>query len=245
MLPWHTCFNVEANIRIEGDIKWYSYYLKVQIDDHKPKKDHNPRGDWGEWNPNETLIEEDLDDDCRRFRTAWVSQDREANASALFTDNSSDSDNSPKQSLCEGCWQEGVDHKVDCPCGTPYYTCRSDHVDEHGGHEANNQDHNSLGISSTDPNQQVSPGESYEVRLVTDTHYYWVDWYVKAPWETSERGSHIEGVLGDGSTTEATFSYTFPSGSMHTGDFLITAVIYRGTDMSEYEETYTVTVSSD
>ena len=31
---------------------------------------------------------------------------------------------------------------------------------------------------------------------------------------------------------------------MHTGDFLITAVICRWSDLSEYEETYTVTVSS-
>jgi hypothetical protein len=89
----------------------------------------------------------------------------------------------------------------------------------------------------------LSRRNTYEFRLITDVHYYWVDWYVKAPWETSERGTHIEGQLGDGETTESTFSYTFPSGAMHTGDFLITAVIYRGTDMSQYEETYTATVS--
>ena len=100
-----------------------------------------------------------------------------------------------------------------------------------------------VGISSVDPDATPYPGNTYEFRLITDVHYYWVDWYVKAPWETSERGTHIEGQLGDGETTESTFSYTFPSGAMHTGDFLITAVIYRGTDMSQYEETYTVTVS--
>ena len=100
-----------------------------------------------------------------------------------------------------------------------------------------------VGISSVDPDATPYPGNTYEFRLITDVHYYWVDWYVKAPWETSERGTHIEGQLGDGETTESTFSYTFPSGAMHTGDFLITAVIYRGTDMSQYEETYTATVS--
>ncbi|MDE0485108.1 MAG: hypothetical protein OXI67_21235 [Candidatus Poribacteria bacterium] len=68
---------------------------------------------------------------------------------------------------------------------------------------------------------------------------------MKAPWDTSERGSYIEGDSGDGTTTEATFSYTFPSGAMNTGDFLITAVIARWSDMSEYEETYTATVSSE
>ena len=102
-----------------------------------------------------------------------------------------------------------------------------------------------LGISPVDPDDTPYPGNTYEFRLITDVHYYWVDWYVKAPWETSERGTHIEGQLGDGETTESTFSYTFPSGAMHTGDFLITAVIYRGTDMSQYEETYTATVSLD
>ena len=102
-----------------------------------------------------------------------------------------------------------------------------------------------VGISSVDPDAIPYPGNTYEFRLITDVHYYWVNWYVKAPWETSERGTHIEGQLGDCETTESTFSYTFPSGAMHTGDFLITAVIYRGTDMSQYEETYTATVSLD
>ena len=100
-----------------------------------------------------------------------------------------------------------------------------------------------LGISPVDPDDTPYPGEAHEYRLITDAPYYYVYWYVKAPWETSERGSYIGSDSGDGTTTEATFSYTFPSGAMHTGDFLITAVIYRWSDMSEYEETYTATVS--
>ena len=100
-----------------------------------------------------------------------------------------------------------------------------------------------LGISPVDPDDTPSPGEAHEYRLITDAPYYYVYWYVKAPWETSERGSYIESDSGNGTTTESTFSYTFPSGAMHTGDFLITAVIYRWSDMSEYEETYTATVS--
>ena len=100
-----------------------------------------------------------------------------------------------------------------------------------------------MGISSTDSDDSASTGETHEYRLITDTPFYWVGWYVKAPWETSERGSFITDELGDGTKTESTFSYAFPSGSMHTGDFLITAVIYRWSDMSQYEETYTETVS--
>ncbi len=100
-----------------------------------------------------------------------------------------------------------------------------------------------FGISSTDSDDSASTGETHSYRLVTETPYYWVGWYVKAPWESSDRGTFITDELGDGTKTESTFSYTYPSGSMHTGDFLITAVIYRWSDMSQYEETYTETVS--
>ena len=100
-----------------------------------------------------------------------------------------------------------------------------------------------VGISPTDSDNSASTGETHEYKLITDAPYYWVGWYVKAPWDTSERGSFITDELGDGTKTESTFSYSYPSGSMHTGDFLITAVIYRWSDMSQYEETYTETVS--
>ncbi len=99
------------------------------------------------------------------------------------------------------------------------------------------------GISPVDPDDTPSPGETHEYRLVTHEAYSSVDWYVKAPWDTSERGSHIETDSGDSTSFEATFSYTFPSGAMHTGGFLITAVITRLADLSQYEETYTATVS--
>ena len=100
-----------------------------------------------------------------------------------------------------------------------------------------------LGISPADPNQTLQPGDNATFNLVTRAPYYWVDWSVKAPWETSERGTYVEGISGDGTAAETSLSYTFPSGAMHTGDFLITAVIYRWSDMSSYEETYTVTVN--
>ena len=101
-----------------------------------------------------------------------------------------------------------------------------------------------MGIFATDSDDTASPGEKHEYKLITETPYYWVDWYVKAPWETSARGTYITGEGGDGSKTESTISYTFPSGVMHTGDFLITAVYYLWSDTSsENEETYTETVS--
>ncbi len=100
-----------------------------------------------------------------------------------------------------------------------------------------------VGISATDSDDTVTTGETHEYKLVTETPFYWVGWYVKAPWETSDLGTFITSEAGDGTKTESTFSYAFPSGSMHTGDFLITAVIYRWSDMSEYKETYTESVS--
>lgn len=100
-----------------------------------------------------------------------------------------------------------------------------------------------VGISATDSDDTASTGETHEYTLITETPYYWVGWYVKAPWETGDLGTFITSEDGDGTKTESTFSYSFPSGSMHTGNFLITAVIYRWSDMSEYKETYTETVS--
>ncbi len=98
------------------------------------------------------------------------------------------------------------------------------------------------GIYPINPDDIPSPGETHGYKLITAAPYYWVDWYVKAPWDTSERGEYIESDSGDGTATTATMYYTYPSGAMHTGDFLITAVIYRWSDMSQYEETYTATV---
>ncbi len=88
--------------------------------------------------------------------------------------------------------------------------------------------------------EMPSPGSTYNMLLNTDSPYYWVDLYVQAPWETSS--TSISSHSGDGTSNSVTFSYTFPSGAMNTGDFLITATIYRWSDMSYYEETHTVPV---
>lgn len=100
------------------------------------------------------------------------------------------------------------------------------------------------GISPNDPNQTPQPGDSVTLNLVTSEPYYYVSWYVKAPWDTSERGTYIDGDNGDGTLTEASVTYSFPSGVMNTGDFLFTASISRYADMSWYgDETHTVSVS--
>ena len=101
-----------------------------------------------------------------------------------------------------------------------------------------------LGISvEAGDNPTYQPGDSITLNLVTSEAYYQVDWYVHTPWDTSSSGTYQQGACGDGTSTETSFSYTFPSGSMHTGNFTLRAVIFRWSDMSWYgDETYTVTV---
>ena len=131
-------------------------------------------------------------------------------------------------------------HKREASANAPFCVC----VDGNGENGGDDGGDNNQGISPTDPNRTPSPGEFYEVQVITDTPYSQVYWYVKAPWETSTYGTNVEIDEGDGTTTEASMSYTFPSGAMHTGEFTITAYIYRD-DLSVYEEAYTVNVTSE
>ena len=110
------------------------------------------------------------------------------------------------------------------------------------GPDTSTDDDPEPGIYPIDPSDTPSPGERHGYKLITAAPYYYVSWYVKTPWDTSELGEYIEGDNGDGSSTEATMYYTYPSGAMHTGNFTITAVISRWSDMSQYEETYVATV---
>lgn len=100
------------------------------------------------------------------------------------------------------------------------------------------------GLSPVNGSYGCIPGDSHEASLVTDGPYSQVYWYVKAPWEISHYGTNVEIDEGDETTTEASLTYTFPSGAMHTGEFTITAYIYRA-DLSVYEESYTVNVTLD
>ncbi|MYB63933.1 hypothetical protein F4X73_04520 [Candidatus Poribacteria bacterium] len=109
----------------------------------------------------------------------------------------------------------------------------------------NEDDSENLGITPADPDQDPPiPGDRFEFIVVCDSPFYWIDVWVKTPWDTNEKGTKLgSGVFGDGNATEEQFSYTFPSGLMNTGLFQITATIYRYSDMSDYTETYSVFVS--
>ena len=99
----------------------------------------------------------------------------------------------------------------------------------------------SPGLSPDGGLYAASPGGSHTASLTTSVPYNTVYWYVKKPWDTSYYGTNEATDSGDGLTNEASFSYTFPSGSMHTGSFKITAYIYTG-DSNIQEYSYTVTV---
>lgn len=100
-----------------------------------------------------------------------------------------------------------------------------------------------VGLYSVNGSYTAAPGDSHEACVTTDAPYSEIYWYVAAPGETGF-GTSYEIDTGDGTTTKARFSYTFPSGAMHTGTYKITAYIYRS-DLSVYWEDYTVEVSVD
>ena len=97
------------------------------------------------------------------------------------------------------------------------------------------------GLSSSDGSYTARPGGTHQANLVADGPYSQVYWYVKAPSDTSVYGTQVEIDSGDGAASNASLSYTFPA--VVTGDYTITAYIYRS-DLSVYEESYTVTVES-
>ncbi|RKU12066.1 hypothetical protein C6502_06725 [Candidatus Poribacteria bacterium] len=110
-----------------------------------------------------------------------------------------------------------------------------------GHSEAEPSASTSPGLSPTGGSYAASPGGSHTASLTTSIPYHTVYWYVKRPWDTSYYGRNEATDSGDGITNEASFSYVFPSGAMHTGSFKITAYIYTG-DNNVTEYSYTVDV---
>ncbi len=84
-------------------------------------------------------------------------------------------------------------------------------------------------------------GDSHTANFTAPSAYSSVYWYVKTPSDTSAYGTTQEIDVGNGSTTTADFTYTFPSGV--SGTYQIMAYVY-GSDSSVYEEKYTVSVTA-
>ena len=100
-----------------------------------------------------------------------------------------------------------------------------------------------MGLTPSDGIYTASAGDTHESTLNTGEPHYSVSWYVKKPGDTSDYGTFVENDSGNGTRTTASLSYTFPSGIG--GDYVITAIAYRWTDMSLIDEiSYTVSVSA-
>ena len=153
---------------------------------------------------------------------------------------------------------------VDDGCGRPYWACNSDDREAHEkqiclvssctvryrnclDHTTDHKNHRtSPSASNTSPSFSpasgsyfASAGDTHEGKFVVNAPYSSVYWYVKSPSE-SGLGTNVGTNYGDGSTTEASLSYTFPRDA--SGDYVITAYVYPESG-SVYEVSYTVSVS--
>ena len=96
-------------------------------------------------------------------------------------------------------------------------------------------------LSPSDSNYAASAGSTHTASLSLPSVYSSIYWYVKSPSE-SGLGTSVQYVSGDGSSTSATFSYTFPSDA--SGDYVITAYTYLS-DWSVVQPSYMVAVGSN
>ncbi len=97
-------------------------------------------------------------------------------------------------------------------------------------------------VSPASGSYYATPGHSHTANFSASSAYSSVYWYVKSPSE-SGYGRNVETDFGDGNTTTASMTYTFPSDV--SGDYVITAYVYDGDGTTIYEVSYTVIVSND
>ena len=99
----------------------------------------------------------------------------------------------------------------------------------------------SVSLVSSDGVYTASAGDKHTAKVTAPEAIYSVTWYIASP-GTTGRGVFAGSTPGDGSATTADLDYTFPSGV--SGDYQITALVYKHSDMSLLgEASYTVTVS--
>ena len=98
----------------------------------------------------------------------------------------------------------------------------------------------SPGLAPASGSYTASAGDTHTASLSLPSAYSSIYLYVKSPSE-SGLGTSVSYVSGDGSSTSATLSYTFPSDA--SGDYVITAYTYL-LDNSIVQPSYTVTVGS-
>ena len=96
-------------------------------------------------------------------------------------------------------------------------------------------------LTPSDDVYTSTAGDSHTSNFTAPSPYTSVQWYVKSPMDTSDRGTLVETDTGDGSATTASLSYTFATDAA-TGTYIITA--YVTTSSGVYEVSYTVTLST-
>ena len=98
-----------------------------------------------------------------------------------------------------------------------------------------------VGLSPANDSYYASAGDSHTANFTAAEAYSSVYWYVKSPSQTG-LGTNVETDTGGSSSYSASLLYTFPSDA--SGDYVITAYVYKYSDSSTYETSYSVSVSS-
>ncbi len=124
-------------------------------------------------------------------------------------------------------------------CSVKYRNCLS-HTKPHSSHVSSAQVPSTPTFSPASGSYTASAGDTHTANLTLSSVYSSIYWYVKSPSE-SGLGTSVQYVSGDGSSTSASFSYSFPSDA--SGDYVITAYTYLS-DGSVIQPSYTVTVGS-
>ncbi len=101
-----------------------------------------------------------------------------------------------------------------------------------------NEDTLSYSLVSSDGVYTAEAGDSHTANYSMNSPYSVVYWYVTTP---AGIGSNVDTENGDGSKTNSSLNYTFPSGV--SGEYRIAAIVYDNNGTTAYEPSYTVTVS--
>lgn len=102
------------------------------------------------------------------------------------------------------------------------------------------EDCSGSGCPECESNEIIAAGDTYEASVTTDEPYSEVNWYIKRSGETG-LGTWIKADSGNGMTTNASLSYTFPNNA--SGDYVITAHITWPDDSTD-QVSATVTVTA-
>ena len=132
-----------------------------------------------------------------------------------------------------GTWEDGA-------TSTTSGSGNGDWKVKHLEHTLSCEDCSGSGCPECESSEIIAAGGTYEASVTTDEPYFEVNWYIKRSGETG-LGTWINANSGNGMTTEASLSYTFPNNA--SGDYVITAHVTWPDDSTDQVST-TVTVTA-